>query len=168
MPCENKNIYPTAVLLGLCSFAFDNDHALVQHHLCNVVSAFCARAKVRFPSALGRFFDFLLFLISFVIREDHALSLRLTHRQVCSPTSEEQFKEIWKSFTQASGTPSPPPPPPSFLHKSTTDTVLMLQTCFCSVLKMQRLDASVTNTPYCPHDEHAADMLATLSRPFMV
>jgi hypothetical protein len=48
-PCESKQIYPTAVLLDLCSTAFHCDHSLVDAHLRPVVAAFCARAKVRSP-----------------------------------------------------------------------------------------------------------------------
>ncbi len=47
-PCESKNIYPTAVLLDLCSTAFHCDHSLVDAYLRSIVTAFCARAKVSF------------------------------------------------------------------------------------------------------------------------
>jgi hypothetical protein len=45
-PCQSKRINPTAVLLDLCSTAFQCDYSLVDFHLRAIVSAFCARAKV--------------------------------------------------------------------------------------------------------------------------
>ena len=97
-----KNVYPTGVLGRLCSIAFEHDHALVQHHLCNVASAFCNRSKVRFCSKLRQLLVLSLLLMGMLVR------VRLMQRQVSTPASEKKLKEIWNAFTLASATPCLP------------------------------------------------------------
>jgi hypothetical protein len=105
-PCESKRIYPTAVLLDLCSTAFHRDHSLVDVHLRSLVAAFCARAKVAFPTFLPRVYAqfcarlfFVELASAFVLPRVHtACSCPF---QVSNPSSEEQLHTIWASFTQA-------------------------------------------------------------------
>lgn len=87
-PCESKHIYPTAVLLDLCSTAFHCDHSLVDAHLRPVVSAFCARAKVSFLS-----FFIALFLSHFVWLSS-CLSFMVCNVVLSLPDSSAGFKSV--------------------------------------------------------------------------
>ncbi len=167
-PCESKNIYPTAVLLDLCSTAFHCDPSLVDAHLRAVVAAFCARSKVQSPiisstpgSSAHMFFLLFACLIPAFAPDDLC-------RFPINPRKSSSKKFGLHSRRQATlGAKAPLSLCTAPLSRCPSHTLMSSQTCFCCVLQAQHVEPSA-DLQHCPHDQLAAEMLKVLTRPFMV